>query len=115
VAPQSARLVLTPVWLARNPERASFQTRTERVTRSRLGGDCRRTLTRSSNPVNSGIAAGLLKEMGVEYEYPVILGRDDAGSSSRLAPRPAATRSAIRFSASSCTPTRPPVTAAGPS
>src|SRR5215207_3689248 len=33
----------------------------------------------SANPVDSGIAAGMLKQMGVEYEYPVILGRDYAG------------------------------------
>jgi NADPH:quinone reductase len=34
----------------------------------------------SANPVDSGIAAGMLKQMGVEYEYPVILGRDYAGT-----------------------------------
>jgi NADPH2:quinone reductase len=33
----------------------------------------------SVNPVDSGIAAGQLKQMGVEYEFPVILGRDYAG------------------------------------
>src|SRR3954451_7277434 len=33
----------------------------------------------SVNPVDSGIAAGMLAQMGVEYEYPVILGRDYAG------------------------------------
>src|SRR4051812_10918741 len=33
----------------------------------------------SANPVDNSIAAGLLAQMGVEYEYPVILGRDYAG------------------------------------
>jgi NADPH:quinone reductase len=33
----------------------------------------------SANPVDNSIAAGLLKQMGVEYEFPVILGRDYAG------------------------------------
>src|SRR3954471_14080726 len=33
----------------------------------------------SVNPVDNGIAAGMLKQMGVEYEFPVILGRDYAG------------------------------------
>jgi NADPH:quinone reductase-like Zn-dependent oxidoreductase len=33
----------------------------------------------SVNPVDNSIAAGLLAQMGVEYEYPVILGRDYAG------------------------------------
>jgi NADPH2:quinone reductase len=33
----------------------------------------------SVNPVDSGIAAGMLAQMGVEYDYPVILGRDYAG------------------------------------
>jgi NADPH:quinone reductase-like Zn-dependent oxidoreductase len=33
----------------------------------------------SVNPADSGIAAGMLKQMGVEYEFPVILGRDYAG------------------------------------
>jgi len=33
----------------------------------------------SINPVDSSIAAGLLAQMGVQYEYPVILGRDYAG------------------------------------
>jgi NADPH:quinone reductase len=34
----------------------------------------------SVNPVDGSIAAGLLAGMGVEYEYPVILGRDYAGT-----------------------------------
>src|SRR3954466_8273951 len=33
----------------------------------------------SVNPVDNSIAAGMLKQMGVEYEFPVILGRDYAG------------------------------------
>jgi NADPH:quinone reductase len=33
----------------------------------------------SVNPADNGIAAGMLKQMGVEYEFPVILGRDYAG------------------------------------
>src|SRR3954466_5561660 len=33
----------------------------------------------SVNPVDNSIAAGLLAQMGVEYEYPVVLGRDYAG------------------------------------
>jgi NADPH:quinone reductase-like Zn-dependent oxidoreductase len=33
----------------------------------------------SVNPVDNGIAAGMLKQMGVEYEFPVTLGRDYAG------------------------------------
>ena len=33
----------------------------------------------SVNPVDNGIAAGMLKQMGVEYEFPVILGRDYVG------------------------------------
>ena len=33
----------------------------------------------SANPVDNSIAAGLLAQMGVEYEYPVTLGRDYAG------------------------------------
>src|SRR3954463_13327539 len=33
----------------------------------------------AANPVDNSIAAGLLAQMGVEYEYPVVLGRDYAG------------------------------------
>src|SRR2546421_41000 len=33
----------------------------------------------SVNPGDNGIAAGMLRQMGVEYEFPVILGRDYAG------------------------------------
>ncbi len=34
----------------------------------------------SVNPVDRSIAAGLLSQMGVEYEYPVTLGRDYVGT-----------------------------------
>ena len=33
----------------------------------------------SANPVDNSIAAGMLAQLGVEYEYPVTLGRDYAG------------------------------------
>src|SRR4051812_28374950 len=33
----------------------------------------------SVNPVDNSIAAGMLAQMGIAYEYPVILGRDYAG------------------------------------
>jgi NADPH:quinone reductase-like Zn-dependent oxidoreductase len=33
----------------------------------------------SVNPVDNSIATGMLAQMGVEYEYPVVLGRDYAG------------------------------------
>src|SRR5688572_23952199 len=33
----------------------------------------------SVNPVDRSIAAGMLAQMGVEYDYPVLLGRDYAG------------------------------------
>jgi NADPH2:quinone reductase len=33
----------------------------------------------SVNPVDNSIAAGILAQMGVEYDYPVTLGRDYAG------------------------------------
>src|SRR5438034_7667209 len=33
----------------------------------------------SVNPADNSIAAGMLKQMGVEYEFPVILGRDYVG------------------------------------
>jgi NADPH:quinone reductase-like Zn-dependent oxidoreductase len=33
----------------------------------------------SVNPVDSSIASGMLTQMGVEYDYPVTLGRDYAG------------------------------------
>src|SRR4051795_363297 len=37
----------------------------------------------SVNPVDGSIAAGMLAQMGVEYEYPVTLGRDYAGTVER--------------------------------
>src|SRR3954466_2815073 len=33
----------------------------------------------SANPVDNSIAAGMLAQMGVQYDYPVTLGRDYAG------------------------------------
>ena len=33
----------------------------------------------SVNPVDNSIAAGMLAQMGIEYDYPVVLGRDYAG------------------------------------
>ena len=33
----------------------------------------------SANPADNSIATGMLKQMGIEYEFPVILGRDYAG------------------------------------
>src|SRR3954465_5533592 len=33
----------------------------------------------AANPVDNSIAAGMLAQMGVEYEYPVTIGRDYAG------------------------------------
>jgi NADPH:quinone reductase len=33
----------------------------------------------SVNPADNSIAAGILKQMGVEYKFPVVLGRDYAG------------------------------------
>ena len=38
-----------------------------------------RVATSSVNPVDNAIAAGMLAGMGLEHEYPVILGRDYAG------------------------------------
>src|SRR3954464_8219330 len=39
----------------------------------------------SVNPVDNGIAAGMLAGMGVEHQYPVVLGRDYAGVVEQLA------------------------------
>ena len=69
----------------------------------------------SINPSDNSIATGMLKQMGVEYEFPVILGRDYAGVVEQVGSDVTATASATRSSASSCTPTRRPTTAAGPS
>jgi NADPH2:quinone reductase len=38
-----------------------------------------RVRSSSVNPADNSIATGMLKQMGVEYEFPVILGRDYAG------------------------------------
>jgi NADPH:quinone reductase len=40
----------------------------------------------SVNPADTSIAAGVLKQMGVEYEFPVILGRDYAGVVEQVGP-----------------------------
>src|SRR3954462_2699094 len=40
----------------------------------------------SANPVDNSIAAGMLAQMGVEYDYPVVLGRDYAGVVEQLGP-----------------------------
>jgi NADPH:quinone reductase-like Zn-dependent oxidoreductase len=38
-----------------------------------------RVYASSANPADNSIAAGMLKQMGIEYEFPVTLGRDYAG------------------------------------
>src|SRR3954463_5941104 len=38
-----------------------------------------RVKSSSANPVDNSIAAGMLKQMGVEYHFPVTIGRDYAG------------------------------------
>jgi NADPH2:quinone reductase len=40
----------------------------------------------SVNRVDDSIASGMLKQMGVEYEFPVILGRDYAGIVEQVGP-----------------------------
>jgi len=42
-----------------------------------------RVRSSSVNPVDNSIAAGMLAQMGVEYEYPVTVGRDYAGTVER--------------------------------
>ena len=41
----------------------------------------------SVNPADNGIATGMLKQMGIEYEYPVTLGRDYAGVVEQVGPQ----------------------------
>lgn len=69
----------------------------------------------SVNPVDGSIAAGLLAQMGVEYEYPVTLGRDYAGTVEQTGAASPASGRATRSSVSCSMPTRPPATAPGPS
>jgi NADPH2:quinone reductase len=45
-----------------------------------------RVQSSSVNPVDDSIASGMLKQMGVEYEFPVILGRDYAGVVEQVGP-----------------------------
>ena len=45
-----------------------------------------RVYASSANPADNSIAAGMLKQMGVEYEFPVILGRDYAGVVEQVGP-----------------------------
>jgi NADPH:quinone reductase-like Zn-dependent oxidoreductase len=40
----------------------------------------------SVNPADNGIASGMLKQMGLEYEFPVILGRDYSGVVEHVGP-----------------------------
>src|SRR5215203_6270814 len=45
-----------------------------------------RVYASSANPADNSIAAGMLKQMGIEYEFPVILGRDYAGVVEQVGP-----------------------------
>jgi NADPH:quinone reductase-like Zn-dependent oxidoreductase len=69
----------------------------------------------SVNPVDNSIAAGMLAQMGVEYEYPVVLGRDYAGVVEHVGGAVSISAPATTSSASCCMPTRPRTTAPGPS
>ena len=67
----------------------------------------------SVNPVDTGIAAGYLQAM-FPYEFPVVLGRDYAGSSTRSARPSPVMPPATRYTDGCCTPTPPSMTEAGP-
>src|SRR4051812_37945548 len=69
----------------------------------------------SVNPVDNSIAAGMLAQMGVEYEYPVTLGRDYAGVVEQVGADATDYAPGDEVLASWCTPTPPPATAPGPS
>jgi NADPH:quinone reductase-like Zn-dependent oxidoreductase len=69
----------------------------------------------SVNPADNSIAAGMLKQMGVEYEFPVILGRDYAGVVDQVGSDVTRFRVGDAVFGSSCTPTRQRTTAAVPS
>jgi NADPH:quinone reductase len=45
-----------------------------------------RVYASSANPADNSIAAGMLKQMGIEYEFPVTLGRDYAGVVEQVGP-----------------------------
>jgi len=69
----------------------------------------------SANPVDNSIAAGLLSQMGVEYEYPVILGRHYAGVVEQVGSDVSEYQPGDQVFGFSCTPTRPRTPAPGPS
>ena len=68
----------------------------------------------SVNPVDNAIATGMVREM-FDHDFPVVLGRDYAGTVEAVGADAKGTRSATRFSASSCTQIPPSVKEAGPS
>jgi NADPH:quinone reductase len=45
-----------------------------------------RVYASSANPADNSIAAGMLKQMGIEYDFPVTLGRDYAGVVEQVGP-----------------------------
>jgi NADPH:quinone reductase-like Zn-dependent oxidoreductase len=67
----------------------------------------------SVNPVDDAIASGMLRGM-VEHDFPVVLGRDYAGTVYETGADGGDTRLRTRSSASFCTRTRPSTTEAGP-
>ena len=69
----------------------------------------------SANPADNSIAAGLLAEMGVEHEYPVILGRDYAGVVEHVGDDVTDYAAGDEVFGFLCTPTRPSMSAAGQS
>jgi NADPH:quinone reductase-like Zn-dependent oxidoreductase len=59
------------------------------------------------------MGAGLLAQMGVQYEYPVILGRDYAGVVEHTGAAVSDSKPGDQVFGSCCTPTRPPATVPG--